>query len=186
LSQQDASPEITLEKEPDMTDRQAVVADDMVVSMEYVLRLDDGEVIDSSGSGEPLEFLQGHGQIVRGLEQELYGMLVGEEKDLVVEPGDAYGDFDPDAFQEVPLAAFPPDVVLEPGMGLELMSESGEPLLAFVSEVGSEDVVLDFNHPLAGETLFFAVKIADLRPANDEELLHGHVHGQDHGHEHRY
>jgi FKBP-type peptidyl-prolyl cis-trans isomerase SlyD len=169
-----------------MIDREMAVSDNMVVSLDYTLRLDDGEIIDSSSKEEPLEFLQGHGQIIRGLEQELYGMAIGEEKNIVVEPGDGYGDFDPDAFQEVPLAAFPPNVELEPGMGLELMSESGEPLLAFVSEVGHEDVVLDFNHPLAGETLYFAVKIADLRLASDEELLHGHVHGHDHGHDHGY
>jgi FKBP-type peptidyl-prolyl cis-trans isomerase SlyD len=165
-----------------MMGRQMAVSDDMVVSLDYTLRLDDGEVIDTSGDGEPLEFLQGHGQIIRGLEQELYGMAVGEEKDVVVEPGDGYGDFDPEAFQQVPLNAFPPNVELEPGMGLELTSESGEPLLAFVSEVGPEGVVLDFNHPLAGETLYFAVRVADLRPATDEELLHGHVHGHDHDH----
>jgi FKBP-type peptidyl-prolyl cis-trans isomerase SlyD len=157
-------------------DDRMTVENDLVVSLEYTLRLDDGEVVDTSDQAEPLEFMQGRGQIIRGLEQELYGMSVGEEKEVVVPPDDGYGEFDPEAFQQIPLDAFPPNVELEPGMGLELMSESGEPFVAFVSEVGPDGVVLDFNHPLAGETLYFSVKVADLRRPTDEELVHGHVH----------
>jgi FKBP-type peptidyl-prolyl cis-trans isomerase SlyD len=154
------------------------VADDIVVSLDYTLRLDDGQVVDTSTRAEPLEFLQGRGQIIHGLEQELYGMHVGEEKEVVVDPAEGYGDFDPNAFQLIPLDAFPPDVELEPGMGIELMSESGEPFVALVSKIGPEGVTLDFNHPLAGETLYFTIKIADLRQPTSEEMVHGHVHSQ--------
>jgi FKBP-type peptidyl-prolyl cis-trans isomerase SlyD len=158
-----------------MTDKQAVV-DDLVVSLDYTLRLDDGEVIDTSANGEPLEFLQGHDQIIPGLQQALYGMIIGEEKDVVVPPAQGYGEVDPNAFQMMPLDAFPPDISLEPGMALELLTESGEPLLAFVAEVRSDNVLLDLNHPLAGKMLHFKAKIAGLRPATSEELAHGHAH----------
>ncbi len=165
-----------------MTDKQPKVSDDTVVSLDYTLRLDDGEVVDTSEEGQPLEFLQGHGQIISGLEQALYGMSVGEEKEVVVEPADGYGEFNPEAYQQVPLSAFPTGVELEPGMGLELMSQDGQPLLAFIAEIGDDQVLLDLNHPLAGETLYFKVRIADLRAATDEEVAHGHAHGAHTGH----
>lgn len=165
-----------------MTDQKLTVADDFVVSLDYTLHLGEGEIVDTSSGRDPLEFLQGHNQIIPGLEQALYGMAVGEEKSVVVVPEDGYGHRDLDAFQQIPRDAFPPDMNLEPGMGIELVSNTGEPAVAFVAEVGPENVVLDFNHPLAGATLHFDVRIAALRPATGEELSHGHAHGP--GHEH--
>jgi FKBP-type peptidyl-prolyl cis-trans isomerase SlyD len=159
-----------------MTEDMLVVEDDLVVSLDYTLRLESGQVIDSSDDGEPLEFLQGHDEIVPGLEKALYGMAIGGEREVVVEAGEGYGDWDPEALQELPLNAFPPDMTLEEGMGLELVDDAGESMLAFVSEVGPESVVLDLNHPLAGETLYFNIKIAGLRQATREELSHGHAH----------
>ncbi|MBE7552309.1 MAG: peptidylprolyl isomerase [Anaerolineales bacterium] len=152
------------------------VADGMVVSLDYTLCLDDGQVIDSSNGREALQFLQGQGQIIPGLEQALYGMEVGEEKEVEVAPGDGYGETDPDAYQMVPHDVFPPDMELSEGMGLRMRDEAGQPLEAYVADVSPEGVLLDFNHPLAGETLYFHVKIADLRPGTSEELDHGHVH----------
>jgi FKBP-type peptidyl-prolyl cis-trans isomerase SlyD len=153
------------------------VADNMVVSIEYTLRLDDGQVIDTSEGRDPLTFLQGRGAIISGLEQELYGMTVGEEKQVVVQPAQGYGEPDPDDFQRFPREMFPADLELEDGMGLRLIeSDTGRPIEAYVAEVGEEDVLLDFNHPLAGETLFFDVKIADVRQATSEEVSHGHAH----------
>jgi len=162
-----------------MTDKKLTVCDDLVVSLDYTLRLDDGQILDTSADGEPLDFVQGHGQIVPGLEQALYGMAVGEEKDVVVEPDDGYGELDPDAVQFVPQGSFPPEMALQAGMELELVANSGEVLMAFVSEVRPDGILLDFNHPLAGETLYFNVKIAGLRPATAEELEHDHVHDED-------
>ena len=158
-------------------DEHLTVADDLVVSMDYTLRLDDEEIIDSSAGREPLEFLQGHGQIIPGLEQALYGMVVGEEKKVVIEPHDGYGERDSNAVQEIPRESFPADVELEPGLALELRDSSGQPLVAFIADVRPDSVLLDLNHPLAGETLHFYVSIADLRAATTEELMHGHVHG---------
>ena len=165
-----------------MANKELTVSDGLAVGLEYTLRLDDGEIIDSSAGRGPLDFLQGEGQIIPGLEQALYGMAVGEEKSVVVEPGDGYGLRDSMALQRIPLDAFPSNANLEPGMALELLDSSGEPVLAFVADVGPDSVLIDLNHPLAGETLHFDVKIATLRAATGEELAHGHVHG--HGHEH--
>lgn len=165
-----------------MTDKELTVSDGLAVGLEYTLRLDDGETIDSSAGREPLGFLQGEGQIIPGLEQALYGMAVGEEKSVVVQPEDGYGHRDSTAFQQIPRDSFPSDVNPEPGMALELVDDSGQSMLAFVSEVGPDNVLIDMNHPLAGETLHFDVRIATLRAATSEELAHGHVH--DHGHEH--
>ena len=160
------------------------VVDNQVVSLDYTLRLDDGEVMDSSEGREPLEFIQGNGQIIPGLEKELYGMAVGDEKKVAVAPGDAYGELEPDNFEWVERGAFPADMALTEGMGLRMRdSNSGEVMEAFVAEIGPDSVKLDFNHPLAGETLHFEVKIAGLRDATSEELAHGHVHGPD-GHHH--
>jgi FKBP-type peptidyl-prolyl cis-trans isomerase SlyD len=161
------------------------VADDVVVRLDYTLRLDDGEVIDASTEEEPLEFVQGAGEIIPGLEQALYGMSVGEKKKLVIDPDEAYGDVDEDAFQLVPHDLFPDDAEIEEGTALRLInSETGEPVDAYVAEILEEGVVLDFNHPLAGETLHFDVRIADLRQATSEEIAHGHVHSEpgDNGH----
>lgn len=165
-----------------MTNKELTVSDGLAVGLEYTLRLDDGETIDSSAGREPLGFLQGEGQIIPGLEQALYGMAVGEEKSVVVQPEDGYGHRDSTAFQQIPRDSFPSDVNPEPGMALELVDDSGQSMLAFVSEVGPDNVLIDMNHPLAGETLHFDVRIATLRAATSEELAHGHVH--DHGHEH--
>lgn len=165
-----------------MTDSKLVVVDDLVVSLDYTLSLDDGQVIDTSADQEALEFLQGRGHIVPGLEQALYGMAIGDEKNVVIAPTDGYGEEDPDAFQIVPRDIFPADMTLKPGMGLHMRNESDEVLEAYVAELRPDEVLLDFNHPLAGETLYFEVKIAALRPATSEELAHGHVHNAEHGH----
>jgi len=160
-----------------MANKSLTVSDDIVVTLDYTLRLDDGEVVDSSSGEEPLQFLQGRGQIIPGLERLLYGMAIGDEKDVIIEATDAYGELDDDAFEVVPRDMFPDDLELEEGMGLRLLDRnSGEPVEAFIAGLRANSVMLDFNHPLAGETLYFHVEIAGLREATSEELDHGHVH----------
>jgi FKBP-type peptidyl-prolyl cis-trans isomerase SlyD len=110
-------------------------------------------------------------------------MSLGDEKSVEVLPADGYGETDANAYQLMPLDAFPADMTVEPGMGLELRDVSGQVLQAYVADVRPDGILLDFNHPLAGKTLHFDIKIAGLRRATDEELAHGHVHGS-HGHEH--
>ncbi len=160
-----------------MTQDTMKVADDLVVSMHYTLTLDDGQIIDSSEGGDPLQFLQGFGQIIPGLEKALYGMAVGDNKKVVVAAADGYGEVDPEAFQSVPRAIFPEDLELVEGMGLRMRDQdSGQLVETYVAEVGPTEVLLDFNHPLAGEELTFDVEIASLRLPTTEELAHGHVH----------
>jgi FKBP-type peptidyl-prolyl cis-trans isomerase SlyD len=154
----------------------------MVVSLDYSLRLDDGAVIDRSAEGEPLEFLQGAGQIIPGLEQALYGMAVGDAKQVTVQPADGYGEMDPEGVQFFPASSFPDEMELAVGMALQAQDGAGRHYTVYVAEVQEDGVMLDFNHPLAGETLYFETRIAGLRPATDEELAHGHAHA--HGHSH--
>ena len=149
------------------------VADDMVVSLDYTLRLEDGQVVDSSDGQEPLEFVQGHGAVISGLEKALYGMIVGEEKEVVVEPEDGYGEFDSDLFETLPRNVFPADMVLEQGMGFRMRTDTGEVVLAFVDHTEDDQVVVNLNHPLAGKKLLFNVKVVDLREATPEELKGG-------------
>ncbi len=161
-----------------MSTNPRVVADDLVVSLAYSLRDSEGELIDSADDDAPLEFIQGYGHIIEGLEEELYGMAIGEEKDLVIAPEDGYGEYDPDANQMTSLEIFPEDMELEVGMSIELYDEeTDEPVEAYIADIYDDSVLLDFNHPLAGETLHFHVKVVGLRDALPEEKDHGHVHG---------
>ncbi|GAP11255.1 FKBP-type peptidyl prolyl cis-trans isomerase/Apo-metallochaperone SlyD [Bellilinea caldifistulae] len=153
-----------------------VVADDVVVTMAYTLTV-NGEVIDTSEESDPLIFLQGYRNIIPGLERELYGLNIGDSKKVIVKPEDGYGDEDPEAFMEVPRSDFPKEIPLEIGTELEIRDEDDETLLATIDRVTKDSVRLNFNHPLAGKTLEFDVKILDLRAATEEELEHGHAHG---------
>lgn len=149
------------------------VQDDVVISMDYTLRLVDGEVIDSSEGRGPLQFIQGKGEIIPGLESQLYGLAIGDERDIMVAPADGYGEFDADLFETLPHSVFPPDIELEPGMGFRMRTETGEVVVAYVDTVEDDQVVVNLNHPLAGQTLYFNIKIADLRTATPEELAEG-------------
>ena len=167
----------------DWLDKDAAIADGVVVSLAYTLRLDDGEEIDSAASDDPLVYLHGAQNIIPGLEQALTGLKVGDTRQVSVNPGDAYGDVDPDAFELVPYDAFPADVDLEEGMGLSMVeSGTGRQMDAYISELRDDGALLDLNHPLAGETLHFNVEIVGLRRATTDEIAHGHAHNADHTH----
>ena len=157
-------------------------ADDLVVTIEYTLTV-DGEVIDSSEEGGPLDYLQGHANIIPGLEREIEGMKIGDNKKVTVAPEDGYGLIEPDAILEVDRDEFPEDVPVEVGVELEITDDEGDMMFATIIEVGDDVVQLDTNHPLAGKELHFDVTVVDLREASEEELEHGHVHfGGDHDH----
>ena len=158
------------------------VQNNKVVSMEYTLHVENEE-IDSSKGQDPLQFLVGHGNIISGLEREMMGMKVGESKDVVIAPADAYGDFDEQAFMDVPRGAFPQDMAVEEGAELTVRDEAGQSRYARVDAVEGDTVTLNFNHPLAGDELHFNVKVVGLREPTSEELEHGHVH-QGEGHHH--
>ncbi|GAB4547853.1 MAG: peptidylprolyl isomerase [Anaerolineales bacterium] len=157
------------------------VQDGLVVSMEYTLTV-DGEVLDSSEGQGPLQFLAGHDNIIPGLEREMMGMKIGDSKKVTVSAEDGYGEFDDEAFMDVPRSEFPADMELEEGMELHVSDAEDNHRPAFVDSFNDENVRLDFNHPLAGAELHFDVKVVALREPSAEELEHGHVHEEGHSH----
>ncbi|MCP4421974.1 MAG: peptidylprolyl isomerase [Chloroflexi bacterium] len=163
---------------------QLKIKEGIVVSLDYTLWLDDGRIADSSEGEAPLEYLHGYGQIIPGLEKALLGLTVDDSKKVAVSPAEAYGEVDMEAFEIVPRSMFPDDIKLEEGLELSLRDvETDEPFDASVAEIREKEVMLDFNHPLAGKTLHFELHISALRPATAEELEHGHAHSaDDHSH----
>lgn len=157
------------------------VQDGVVVSMEYSLHV-DGELLDSSEGQGPLQFLVGYGNVIAGLEKEMLGMKIGDSKDVVVSPAEGYGEFDEEAFMEVPRDQFPQDMQLEVDAELTVRDDTGQARYARVEALDEKTVTLNFNHPLAGDELHFHVKVVALREPNQEELDHGHVHEAGHHH----
>ena len=153
------------------------VAKDAVVALEYALHLGDGQIVDSSGEG-PLRYLHGAGQIVPGLEAALEGSEVGTEKRVEVAPEQGYGEIDPQATRTVPREAFPLDAPIATGSEFYVVDDSGTPVPLRIVALEGGNVTVDFNHPLAGKTLHFNVKVLDIRAATAEELEHGHAHGE--------
>lgn len=178
------------ENKPDL------IAENIVVTLAYELTV-DGKVVDSSEDGEPIIFLQGAGQVIPGLEKALVGMKSGESKKIVVSAAEGYGEKDEDAVVEVPREEFPSDFPL--AVGLEITVQTNEEsddddtdfdededfededdmMEAVITDFNDETVTLDFNHPLAGKELTFNITVVDLRYASEEEIEHGHVHGDD-------
>lgn len=133
------------------------------VSIEYTLKDEAGQVLDTNKGKSPLIFTQGQQQIIPGLEREMIGMHPGEEKKVVVKPEDGYGPVMPNAQTEVPKEAIPKEG-LKVGTALMARSGSGETRPVVVKEIKETTVVLDLNHPLAGKTLFFDVKVLGVEP----------------------
>lgn len=165
----------------DSPSKPTIVADDLVVSLDYTLTV-DGEVIDSSEGEEPIEFLQGHHNIIPGLEAALYGMTINDKKEVEVQPAVGYGELKPERLVDVPRDQIADDVELNIGQMLHLEDTEGQVHEARISSVDDEKVTFDLNHPLAGKVLHFAVEVVNLRAATAEELAHGHVHGAGHAH----
>lgn len=132
------------------------------VQLEYTLKDDDGKVLDSNKGQDPLTYTQGKQQIIPGLEKALNGMRAGDEKKVTVKPADAYGEVDPRAEAEVPKEMLPPDL----SVGTELVAQSpgGSRRIVRVKEIKEQTVLIDLNHPLAGKTLFFEVKVLGVEP----------------------
>lgn len=161
------------------------IAKDSVVSIDYTLRNDDGEILDTSSGREPLTYLHGSGNIIPGLENELTGKVVGDSLYVKVAPENGYGLHDPERVQNVPRTAFPKNMVPQVGMQLMARDPAGNAFPLWIVGVEADSVVVDGNHPLAGQTLHFQVEVKEIRAASEEELSHGHVHGpHGHGHEH--
>jgi len=150
------------------------IAEDTVVSIDYTLTDDDGEILDSSDGAEPLRYLHGHGQIIPGLERELEGKSVGDELSLHIAAEDAYGVHDPERVVTVDRGNFEFDV--KEGDYVQAQHPDGSVIPFLVTEVGETEVTLDGNHPLAGKALNFEIKVVGVRESTEEERAHGHAH----------
>lgn len=158
------------------------VADNTVVVIDYTLTNNEGQVIDSSEGAGPLAYLHGAGNIIPGLEDALLGKEAGDEVKASIEPANAYGERHEALQQEVPAELFSGVEKVEVGMQFQSETDQG-PVLVTVTEVGEQTITVDGNHPLAGVHLNFDVNIREVREATQEELEHGHVHGEG-GHQH--
>jgi FKBP-type peptidyl-prolyl cis-trans isomerase SlyD len=157
------------EKEHKSKEKNMSVINGSVVSLEYKLTDDAGAEIDSNVGSEPLVYTQGGQQIVPGLEKEISGMKVGESKQVTVKPEEGYGEVNDQAFVEVPLEKIP-EGARKVGAQLQTQDPSGQLLLPVVTKVSDTMVTLNFNHPLAGKTLHFDIKILGIdEPASGQE-----------------
>jgi FKBP-type peptidyl-prolyl cis-trans isomerase SlyD len=148
----------------DKAKEEKVVRDGTVVSLQYSLSGEDGKLIESNKGKDPLKYTHGSKQIVPGLEKELAGMKVGGEKRVKVKPEDAYGAVNSKAFQEVPKEQIPADG-LKVGAILAAKGPQGQEIPVRIHQIKEKTVVLDLNHPMAGKTLLFDVKILDIQPS---------------------
>lgn len=152
----------------------------VVVSLAYQLKLDDGVVVDQSTNDAPLEYLHGYSNLIEGLETHLEGKQVGEKFTAVIPPENAYGEYNDDLIQRVPANVFHGVDQLEPGMRFLAETDQGQ-IPVEITAVEGDEVVVDGNHMLAGKTLTFDVEVISMREATDEEMAHGHLHGGSEG-----
>jgi FKBP-type peptidyl-prolyl cis-trans isomerase SlyD len=160
------------------------IAPNTVAQFHYTLTNDAGATLDSSRGGSPLSYLHGAGQIVPGLERQMAGRAQGDAFKAEVPAAEGYGERIAALVQQAAISMFPEDVrgEVKPGMQFQAESNMG-PVLVTVVAVDGEQVTLDGNHALAGQTLHFDIEVVSVRAATAEELAHGHAHGEG-GHQH--
>ena len=144
------------------TAEEVLVADGKNVSFEYTLTV-EGQEVDSSKEHGPLQYVHGEGKIIPGLEKQLAGLKVGDEKTVTVAPEEAYGMSDPGNVKEIQRSLIPADINLAVGTTLEMTDKNGNVFPTTVKEIKENTVLLDFNHPLAGKQLTFQIKIVDIK-----------------------
>jgi FKBP-type peptidyl-prolyl cis-trans isomerase SlyD len=154
-----------------------------VVTMNFTLKDDNGNILDSTKGNEPFSFISGTNQILPKLEEKVGEMLIGSKMDVILDPEDGYGIYDDGAVKIINRSEFPEDIELDKGMGFLAKSPQGKDVQFFIKEVEGDNITVDFNHPLAGKNLHFDLELLNLRDATREELDHGHVHGAG-GHHH--
>lgn len=153
------------------------VAKNVVVSIAYQVRTEDGVLVDEAPVNQPLEYLQGHNNLVIGLENALEGKSVGDKFEVRVKPEEGYGEYNENMVQRVPKDVFVGVDELVAGMRFIADTDVG-PLPVVITEVGENDVVVDGNHMLAGQELLFNVEVVAVREATLEEIAHGHIHSE--------
>ena len=155
-----------------------------VVTMNFKLTDDQGNILDSTEHGGPFSYLTGKNNILPKLEEAVNNMIIGTKKQIKLDAENAYGNYNEQIVQVVGKENFPEDFVLEVGMEYMASNPDGVQMPFVITEVRDEDVTIDFNHPLAGKNLNFDVELIDVRDATQEELAHGHVHGPGGHHNH--
>ena len=151
-----------------------------VVVINFTLKDDQGQVLDSSADNNPLAYVHGLGDMIPGFEQQLEGKTSGDKLQFTIEPEQGYGSRDEEFVQTIAKSELDDTEDLEIGAEFEMDTDEGI-ILFSVSEIRDDEVVLDGNHPLAGKTLHFDVEVTEVRAATTEELDHGHAHGyEDH------
>jgi FKBP-type peptidyl-prolyl cis-trans isomerase SlyD len=186
------------------------IATDTVVTLSYVLFDEREEAVDRATTSEPLTYIHGYAQIVPGLEKRLEGLHAGDRKVFVLPPEEAFGERDEEAILSVDKADFPDSATVAKGDEFMAHGPDGEPIAMRVLEVHDDMLVVDTNHPLAGQRVRFEVEVSAVRPASEEEIEeaqaeleerieeseddaccghdhgegHDHDHGHDHGHDH--
>ena len=155
-----------------------------VIKFSYTLRDEQGNILDSTEKSGALFFLTGSGQIIPKLEEELSVMLIGSKKNIHIDAQDAYGEYESEAIQTVKRIEFPEDMNLEIGQSYYANTPDGGQMPFLIKEINDDEVIIDFNHPLAGVNLDFDVQLVDVRDATQEEISHGHVHGANDNHHH--
>lgn len=159
-----------------------MIAAEKVVTMNYLLTNAEGEILDRSTEADPFIYLHGGSQILPNLEAELEGLAVGDKKTVTLTPEKGYGEVDPKLRLSVQRSMFPKDVELKEGMQFSAPTDEGDVIFT-IQSVQGENIMIDGNHPLAGQTLTFKIEVVAVRDATKEELEHGHAHGED-GHHH--
>jgi len=160
------------------------ISADKAITLNYTLKDGDGKLIDESKDSS-FFYLHGHQNIIPGLEAALADKEKGDSFDLVLEPKDAYGEYNDAITQIIPRNAFG-DEKIEIGMQFHAEGDGGQPVMITISEINGDDITIDGNPPLAGVTLHYNVEIMDVRDATEDELSHGHIHahGESCGHDH--
>ena len=159
------------------------IAQNKVVTMNFTLTDDLGNVLDTTDQGGPFSYISGNGMVLPKLEEAVNGMIIGTKKSLKLSAADGYGNYNEEALQVVGKENFPEDFVLEVGMEYMASNPDGVQMPFIITNVDGEEITIDFNHPLAGKNLNFDIELVDVRDATAEELNHGHVHGTG-GHHH--
>lgn len=136
------------------------VSNGKIITLEYTVKFEDGQIVDTNVGGDPLTYTQGAHQIIRGVESAVEGMEVGQTKQAVVPPTEGYGDRDPNALHEIPKEKVPQEAKV--GTQLHGKDATGREIRPVVSAIKEDTVVLDFNHPLAGRTLHFDLKVVSI------------------------
>jgi FKBP-type peptidyl-prolyl cis-trans isomerase SlyD len=152
------------------------IARNSVVTLDFTMYSEENEVLESSRDDTPLVYMQGIGELPEGLEDELEGKQAGDEVDVILLPGDAYGEYDASLVQSVPREQFEGIDDIAVGMRFEAETEEG-PHVVHIVAVEDDRVIVDANEPYAGRTVRFEVKVLGVREASADEIEHGHVHG---------